>query len=62
MNRRLAFTQADVRRLFKGAAEAGVTIAIEIAADGTLRGIPCNPVTQPIGEFDVMGRIAGTKF
>jgi hypothetical protein len=61
MNQRRAFTQADVRRLYKGAAEAGVTITVEIGPDGTMRGIPCNPVLPPIGQFDIMSRIAGMK-
>ena len=61
MSKRLAFTQADVRRAFKGAAEAGVTVAVEFSPEGTMRLIPCVQVAPVVGEFDVMRRIAGMK-
>lgn len=61
MSRRAAFTQADVRRALKGAAEAGVTVALEFGPEGTMRLIPCSPVAPAVGEFDVMSRIAGMK-
>lgn len=63
MSRRQAPTQADFRRMFKGAKEAGVTIAIEVSSDGTYRGVPCEPIANaaPAGEFDVMRLVQGMK-
>jgi hypothetical protein len=63
MRRRQSPTQADFRRMFKGAREAGVTIAIEVSSDGSYRGVPCDPRTQvaPSDEFDVMRLVQGIK-
>ena len=63
MSRKLSFTQADIRRFYKGAAEAGVTIMVEIGADGAIRGIPCelrSPAAND-GPIDVMQRISEMK-
>lgn len=61
MNKRVAFTQADVRRALRGAAEAGVSVSVEFGPEGTMRLIPCNPTAPATGKFDVMTRIAGMK-
>ena len=60
MSRPLRFTQADVRRALKGAAEAGVTASVELRPDGVILLTPCI-ATAPAAEFDVMRRIAEMK-
>ncbi len=58
--RRARFTQADIARALSGAAKAGVTMAIEITSDGTIRMTPCEARPMPTGKDALRDLIAGT--
>lgn len=46
---RLRFRQADVERALKAVARVGVTMAVEIVPDGTIRLTPASPPPQSTG-------------
>jgi hypothetical protein len=46
-------TQADLNRLAKAVAAAGGRVAVEIAKDGTIRLVPCDPEKNSGGKAPV---------
>lgn len=55
------FTQADITRALKGAAAAGLTVAIEIGLDGAIRLIPVEARPAPVSGDAIMQRISRFK-
>jgi hypothetical protein len=51
------FTQADITRALKGAAAAGLTVALEITLDGAIRLIPVEARPVAASGEDIMKRI-----
>lgn len=55
------FTQADITRAMKGAAKAGVLVAVEITVDGAIRLVPCEARPTAIPGDILMQRIKAFK-
>jgi hypothetical protein len=55
------FTQADISRAMKGAAKAGVSVAVEIGIDGAIRLIPVEARPAPVSADRIMQRVQGFK-
>lgn len=55
------FTQADITRAIKGAAKAGVQVAVEITVDGAIRLVPFEARPTPISGDTLMNRIKAFK-
>lgn len=55
------FTQADITRALKGAAAAGLTVAVEITLDGAIRLIPVEARPVPVSGDALMQRIRGFR-
>ncbi len=55
------FTQADISRAMKGAAKAGVSVAVEIGIDGAIRLIPVEARPAPVAADKIMQRVQAFK-
>ena len=58
---RARFTSAEITRAFKATQRAGVTAAITIDMDGTMRITPCAMATHATAGNPVLDRIKGMK-